>query len=509
MPSLSNIPEPTTAYRPEADASPAPTVPLIAGTTDANALSDPTHQGPGNRTLPTDTDQPQHQIDGVSCVLLLLIAGALLRVVLSYFGPMQGISEAGVQALIDSGRSALAGNPADAFPLFDVVCVGVSVVGVPDWFGVAVGSLLTLAAVPAAYFIGHATTRRRAAGVLAAALLAVHPAVLASANALSATALAMSLVTIGLALVCHSAKRGTPAAAGGAVALALAGLAAPLCWVVALCASPLAARLAWKDGPRRSLGLALTVLVLGVGPVLAYRAAFFGPSPEALLAEFASTPLASEPPPAIDRLLITMTDPSLAELGEALNLPLGDAGRLAVFKTAAPVPEERRDVVADVLADAWLLLNAGLAGLATVSMGVMLVRRRVIELLVLATPLGAAAFVTLPPGETIKLPMIALLGVLSVGLISVRPTKEVNEERLAAKAAKKAAKAVAKEEKERAKQERELNKYKGGMYAFDKPSRREKKQRDKQHTQAHEPAEPTAILTERVADDSSAPARPI
>ncbi len=507
MPSLSNIPEPTTGYRPD-DNPPAPQAALQTLDAQADAstnkhASDPVDPG----------DEPQQQIDSVSCLLLLLIAGGLLRLVLGLFGPMQGTDPDRLQALAEQGRLAFTSNPSNAFPVPGLLAAGLSTAGASGWVMVAIGSLLTLAATPAAYVIGRAATGRRIAGILAAALITVHPAVLMIANTLSGTAVALSLVTIGLALALHSAKRGYGFALAGGMTLALAGLAAPLCWVVAVLAGPFVGHVNQHHGTRRALLHAATVFVLALGPIAGYRAATHGMSADVMLVEFRDTADTESDLPALDRTLITLTDSSLTELGEALHLPIGDAGHLTRNAINAGRPAATTaDPVANALADGWLLMNMALAALATVSVGVMLVRRRLVETLVLATPLIALGFASVPPGEVLRLPMITLLGVLAAGLLCNRPVPLIDEEARSERAARRAAKLAEKEEKERARQERGAAQQAEDLYAFDKPDRRAKRARAKQARQAKtspEPEQPNGILTERVADESSVPARPI
>jgi len=508
MRSLSNIPEPTTAMRAD-DAEPAPQTTVQTLELRAKQQAPP-KQIDTSRAHPPE-EEPQQQIDGVSCLLLLLIAGALLRLVLGFFGPLQGVDSNAFHALAQQGRQAFGEQPADAYPLPGLVAAALSTAAVPGWVMVLIGSLLTLAAVPAAYVIGRAATGRRAAGVLAAALIAVHPGVLTASNTLSGTAIALGLLTLGLALSLHAAKRGLGFAIGGGLMLALAGLAAPLLWIVAALAGPFAGHAALKHGTAKALTYAAVITTLALGPIVGYRAFAYGPTTDALLVEFSANPgYAGSDRPATDRLLITLTDPSLAELGAALRLPLGDAGKLAAntIQVGDRVPT-KPDPVADALADGWLLMNAALAALAAVSVGVMLARRRYVETAVLAAPLLAFAFVHAVPGETLRLPMIALVGVLAAGLLANKPVVEIDEQALAKRAQRKAARQAAKEEKEQARQQRELEKHKGGLYAFDKPTRKEKKARKKQMQQQAEPATKPGILTERVADDSPIPARPI
>jgi len=135
---------------------------------------------------------------------------------------------------------------------------------------------------------------------------------------------------------------------------------------------------------------------------------------------------------------------------------------------------------------------------------VMLVRRRVVEALSLALPLIAIGFCVLPPSEALRLPMIAFVGVLAAGLLATRPTPAVTAEE---RAAKRAAKLAAQEEKQRARQERHLAKHKDSLYAFDKPSRRERKRLKQLEAK---PAEvPAGVQSQRMVEDTPLPGRPI
>lgn len=503
MTNLSNIPEPTSGYRLPDDEPQTHVLPLaVAVHTDSGEPTSPFEQ------QAEDQDQPDQQIDLASCLLLLLIAGGLLRAVLGFFGPLQGVSHFTSQHVNERAEQLFNGAPVNAYPLFDALSAGAALTGAAEWVVVAIGSLLTLASVPAAYVVGRALTGRRIAGLIAAALLAIHPAVLANANTLSPTALAMSLVTIGLALACHASKKGLPFAIGGGLCLGLAGLAAPLCWVVGLVAAPLIARQNLPKGPAKAIAYAVFVLVLAVTPALAFRAVFIGSDAPSLLTEFdrAASLASTETVPPIDRLLITMTDPSLAELGAALHLPLGNAGQLAAYQNTAPLADREPDVVADILADAWVLMNASLAGLAAVSAGVMIARRRYFETLLLTAPVMAITLSALPPGEVLRLPMIAMIGVLAVGLLSSRPVSHITDEQ---RAEKLAAKQAAKDEKQRAKQNRLLDKHKDTLYAFDKQDRRKKPRHKTNKAQPAEASIVTSVLSENVTDETPVHSRPI
>lgn len=463
MHSLSAIPEPcNNAPKPEAIDAPiqlpmAAVIDAPLGRPGMNAAQPAKYDG--------DTDQ---QVDNLAVLLVLLIAGALLRIVLGLLGPLQGINPSLVQHTQQRGSDILSGDATTAYPLVDLLALGLSSIGLPAWLLVVVGSLLTLFAVPGAYLIGRTLTGRPAAGIVAAAIIAVHPAVLTAANSFSTSAIALGLVTLGVALLCQLEKRGPLMAWAGGITLGLAGLAAPLCWLVGLLAGPVAYKLYRKAGAGKALGMGLLVTTLALAPAAAYRTATLGYDATALFTERSQSATSDNTPGPLDQLLVAMTATSFQQLGEAMHLPLGDAGRLKINYTTEPTTSKNRDVVADTLADGWLLINAALAGLAAISAGVMLARRRLAETLLLALPLVAIAFTTLPPTEALRLPMIALVGVLATGLLATRSVPVIDE---AAQEAKRLAKLAKREAKERAKQDRELEKHKQSLYAFDQPEK--------------------------------------
>lgn len=450
-----------------------------------------------------DTDE---HVDSIAMLLVLLIAGALLRVVLGLLGPLQGIGPAQVALAQEHGKAILANETQTAYPLFDLLAHGIGTTGLPAWVIVLLGSLLTLASIPAAFVIGQTLTGRRAAGIVAAAIVALHPAVLTAANSYNSAAIAIGLITLGLASLCFIERKGALVATIGGVLLGLAGLAAPLCWLVGVLAGPMTYKLARRRGAMNAMGLAVMVTLLAAAPTATYRAVFFGVETNALLTEWQSDNAAEHMPGPMDRMLVTMTHPSFSELGEAMHLPMGDAGRLKVNSVGTQTTQADRDVVADTLADGWLLLNAALAGLAAISIGVMLARRRFAETIVLAIPLAALALTNLPPGEALRLPMIALVGILATGLFAKRSVPYIDEE---AREAKRLAKLAKRDAKEQAKQQRALAKHKDSLYAFDQPTRADTRRESKQAEPTQ--AEPTqsAIITEHQDEPPALSARPI
>ena len=500
MHSLSSIPEPcNNAPKPEAEEAPHQ-LPMTAlteaplGRPGTNAAAPEKSEG--------DADQ---QVDHLAILLVLLIAGALLRVVLGLLGPLQGIAPALVQQAEQNGSDVLSGDTTHAYPIVDLMALGIGSVGMPAWLLVVIGSLMTLLAVPAAYIIGRALTGRPAAGIVTAAIIAVHPAVLTAANSYSATAIALGLVTLGLAMLCMIEQRGSIMAWVGGILLGLAALAAPLCWLVGALAGPLVWKMSRKKGASKAFGAGLLVTVLALTPVAAYRTIVLGHDASSIITERSQPSADANTPGPLDQLLVAMTGTSFQQLGDAMHLPLGDAGRLKINYAPQPSTATDRDVVADTLADGWLLINAALAGLAAISMGVMLARRRFAETLLLAVPLAAIAFTTLAPTEALRLPMIALVGVLATGLLATRSVPFVDEE---AREAKRLAKLAKREEKERARQERELAKHKDSLYAFDKHEKPKKPGKRAPGEPAVE-STPQAILTQHEEETPPLSARPI
>ena len=492
MPALSNIPEPTTAYRPDPETTPQHTVPLSLRADS----SEP------NRPHSTPEKQPDHQTDSTTWLILLFVAGGVLRIVLGLLGPIQaGLAEAQMHHLSDRAQAIGSGTALDAFALFDLLAGSALMAGIPGSVLIIFGTLLSLAAIPAAYVVGQTLTGRNTPGVLAGAVLALHPAVLTASISLTATSFALSLSMIGLALICSSTKRSTGHVIGGALLLGLAGLLAPLCWVIGLVAAPLAGRLGMQHGLIKAALHSTLVLLFAVGPVVGYRAFALGTQPDALLVEFVSSDHDAIAFTPTSRWLINVSDASLTELGDALMLPLEDAGKLTI-NTAEVKTNRQPDPVADLLADAWVLMNTALACLAFVSAGVMLIRGRWIQTLALALPIAALAFCVLPPGESLRLPMIGLIGALSLGLLASRPITELDDEALAKRTAKQVAKLAAKEEKQRAKEEKRSSKQLAKLYAFDPPQ-------PPKASQATQESQSPGILTERIADASPLPARPI
>ncbi|MEO0476474.1 MAG: hypothetical protein AAF085_10980, partial [Planctomycetota bacterium] len=198
MQSLEAIPEPSNNAPPQEPTDDTPAH-LPMGVAGEQAMGRP---GLSSEAKQTTADHDQ-QVDYLAVLLVLLIAGALLRLVLGLLGPLQGINPTVIEQAQQSGGDILAGESSNAFPLMDLMAHGIGLAGLPAWVIVLLGSVLTMLAVAGAYAVGRTLTGRPAAGIVAAAIVALHPAVLTAANSFNSTAIALGLVTLGLAVICQ------------------------------------------------------------------------------------------------------------------------------------------------------------------------------------------------------------------------------------------------------------------------------------------------------------------
>lgn len=513
MTSLSDIPEPTTAFSAESSDD----LGVEVGHAVPLGLYSKSDEARVTQEVP---DDPEHQIDSATFLMLLLIGGGLLRMVLMLLGPIQvGGIDAGIQRITTDFASLASdrGASAEAFVLYGLLADVLVDLGSPSWVLLAIGVGLSLLAIPAAYAVGRSLTGRRAPGILAATLVAFHPAVLTSAIRIGPEAIALGLGTVGLAMVCLSASRRTRDAAAGALLIALAGLTAPMCWLLGVVAGAVILKRYREADRREAWWVCAMTVCLSIGPVAGYRAYAFADHPEGLLVEWSGDVpgRASDAAelPVVNRWLITMTYTSIDRLGQALDLPLTEAGHFSFDQPEATGGE--RDPVADALADGWLLINAALGCMAALSLGVMVCRRRVVESVALMLVLGGFAFSTLPPGELLRLPMIALVGVAALGLVASRPV--ISDRVLQARFERRASRLAEKEERQRATAERRSQKQLAKLYAFDEADAASEKRSPgllraigsdaKNRTSA--PSVGSGVLTQRVADEPTIPSRPI
>ena len=89
--SISAIPEPSN-NAPKTDAPEAAHQPLSAVASGATRPIEPVGRG-----APPPSPDAEEQIDSIAVLLVLLIAGALLRLVLGLLGPLQGLASQPVQ----------------------------------------------------------------------------------------------------------------------------------------------------------------------------------------------------------------------------------------------------------------------------------------------------------------------------------------------------------------------------------------------------------------------------
>ena len=107
--SLSAIPEPSN-NAPDTAAPDTPQVPLATAASEGRLAPVETAD---LTTKKLDADQ---QVDGIAVMLVLLIAGALLRLVLGLLGPLQGINAAAAEQAQQQGKAVLANESNNAWP---------------------------------------------------------------------------------------------------------------------------------------------------------------------------------------------------------------------------------------------------------------------------------------------------------------------------------------------------------------------------------------------------------
>lgn len=444
MPSLHTIPEPSVAHRPSIEEAPA---------RPSTGLARPAEAGGEHRH--EKAEEFDEAVGVATWLIVLMFCGAALRLVLTYLGPAQA-SGGELGLLADQWRAALAG-PGQAGvsgPAYALSAWSVHTVGLPGWVLIAIQCLAGVAAIPATYIVGHTMTGRRSAGLLAAALVALHPGMLTWSIAYHPAALAAALAAIGLAVLCHEKTRGFATAWLGALLLGIAALAAPVALIVGVAA---AIWCALNSPVKRGLSLSLTVAVLGIAPALAWGQWQGG---MALHTESVS--------PASEARTITdgwarHTAPSIASLGEGLNVDLQAHGGL--MRIAQPGGVDAADGIEPVgyLGDAWMAFNALIAAASIVSLGLLLRRRRWASVAALSAAGVLLASAMLPAGEAQRLPLMVLLAVGASGFLSAAPplryTAEEREQRRIEKEEKNAAKLEARFARQKAKSD---------IYAFDR-----------------------------------------
>ncbi|XAL98848.1 glycosyltransferase family 39 protein [Phycisphaeraceae bacterium D3-23] len=490
MSSIHNIPEPTTGYRPVVDESaPAPTG--VPG-------ADPLVRRP-DCAGQEDTSRPATEVDeelgSKTWVVMLTLSGLLLRGLLLYFG-LLGIDSDAAAAWATQGSELTQHGPAaldGQLPIYPLVMAGLSAVGIPLGVMSIVQALLGVLAIPAAYAVAKKLTGRDLAGVGAAALMALHPGVLAWTTAAAPGGLGCALVVIGLYLLLKTEKNGETNAWPAGVLFAIAALTAPAAWLIGLGAA--CGCVAQGDAKKRIISAAI-VLTLSVGPIAAWSA---------LYGQGLTQPLATAQTSTALPHLAALTDQSLNELGNQLRFemqPNGILTRIAEGRTTVPI---ERDPVADAIGDGWVALNAAILVAAAVSLALLLVRRRFAAAAMLSIPLLVLLATGLPLGEPHRMALFGPLAILAFGGLCTHAAAHLTAEEREALLQEKE---LNRQQKLEAKQQHREKKY--GLYAFDKPKKRKAAKKLKTKPGADAELSPDAShALAGTADTEPAMSRPI
>ncbi|MEM6459115.1 MAG: hypothetical protein AAF710_06960 [Planctomycetota bacterium] len=334
--------------------------------------------------------------------------------------------------------------------------------------------------VPLVYGVGVGLVGRKAPAALAAALVALHPAMILAPSTLAADAVVVVLVLAGLYGVARAETRGFRGAFGGGLSLGVASLFAPaMLWL-----SPIAA--GWMVlGERRVRSAMLAAVMLlgtavpaglwmtrntdqGFGPWITTGPAFdrlfgtlataqdplAGPhaydTKQKLLGEFrtyvnsadhAETPtLELLETHSRDRLsadlvgtLQTAVPATAPKLGldhsldlafARLGLTYEPAGYAAAWLGESIDPAATPDPVTEWVVNGWVGLNAALVVAAAVGGVLMLWRRRWAGLVLMLMVGGYFVYLgTAGPSETLRLPLLGLQALMVTAILAPGPLK--------------------------------------------------------------------------------------
>lgn len=505
MPSIANIPEPTSAYRPIDTDQPIEHAPLGVRPTMESASSG------------RERESDEQSI--VSWMMVIVGGGLLMRVGMLYFGALREVPTAAIAPWHDLGQSLMQDPAAaqTAWPVFALLAAGTEQLGLPGWFVVLIGLLLTAAAIPATYALGKHLTGSVTAGLIASAVVGFHPAALAAAGVYGPMAFSLALTVIGLSLIALASQRGPAAALSGAIVLGIAVLTAPLAWAVV----PLAGVLAGQAQSIR-VGLARAVLVLAIvtGPAIGWFA-LTGQNPLLPANSLSAWPAAGSVPAVAEtaqagfseKMLYAAGNHSLPQLGQALHAQIIGDGPLTRTLNPNLTGLAQPDAVADTIGDGWVVLNLILLLAAAASAAVMALRGRGVLALALTLPLLALILSSPLLGESGRVGMLGVQAALALGFLAARPAARYTEQELAEREAIQLARREAKEQARLAKIEKK-SLSKADIYAFDKNDRRKPAERRSDLSRAgaadrrKDPAV-TVITSERTLDDAAPMGRPI
>lgn len=497
MPLIANIPEPTTGFRP---------VPVEA------AGHSPLGMRPILSAHETDRRDEATESNVLAWLTVFTGGGLMLRLMLFYFGPWREVGDAAAQ-WVGLGATLMRDPAAagSAWPGFAVLASSADQIGLPSWAVVLLGLLLTVAAIPAGYTLGHRLTDSPITGLVTAALLAFHPAALTAAGLYGPESYALSVVTLGLALVAISPQRGTLCALMGAALVGLAAITAPLVWT----AIPVAGLLAAKAKPiRTALLRAGLVLLIALAPAATWHATTgdLALAPPHADTEASAVARAGHTP-LNEQLLYAASNHSLPKLGAMLHAEIIGDGPLTRTLNPTLTGQAAADPVADTIGDGWVVLNLLMLLAAGASAGLLAARRRWVTAGALLLPLAVLMLGSPMLGEPGRVVVLCLQGVLVGGMFAARAVPRLSEQERADLAAQQLAKREAKDQAKLAKAEQ---KARTDIYAFDRGARQGKTDRrtdvsrvgdDDRRAEPTQP--PILITTERTIEPEMPMGRPI
>ncbi len=336
------------------------------------------------------------------------------------------------------------------------------------------------ACVPVVYRVGLALIGRKMPSALAAAAVALHPALILSPATLAADAIVVLLVLLGLFGVAHAEQRGFRSAIGGGLALGSAALFTPmLAWLSPL----LAAWMIISERRIKAVGLAVVLMAgtalpvgawmmhnddMGYGPTLSARPAMdrlfgtlaaaqdpaLGPynldsnrekmeafkqyatAPEhaqthtlVLLDHFGKDQLSGQFTATLGRAVQATAlkfalDHSLDQAYARLGIEYTPAGYAAQLMGEDVASATTPDAATEWVVNAWVALNAAMVAGMTLGATLMLWRRRWAGLMLMVIVMGFFLILaTSGPSETLRLPLIGLQALMITAIFAPGPLR--------------------------------------------------------------------------------------
>ncbi|MEO0514902.1 MAG: hypothetical protein AAF086_06355 [Planctomycetota bacterium] len=340
--------------------------------------------------------------------------------------------------------------------------------------------VLGAACVPVVYRVGLGLIGRKMPSALAAALVALHPALILSPATLAADTIVVLLVLLGLFGVAHAEQRGFRSAIGGGLALGSAAMFAPmLAWLSPL----LAGWMIISERRLKAVGLAVVLMAgtalpvgawmmhnndMGYGPYLSARPAMdrlfgtlaaaedpaLGPynldsnrekmeafkqyatAPERaetntlkLLDQFGKEQLTPQLTTTLGRAVQATAlkfalDHSLDQAYARLGIEYTPAGYAAQLMGEDVASATSSDAATEWVVNVWVALNAAMVVGMVLGATLMLWRRRWAGLVLMMMVIGFYLLLaTSGPSETLRMPLIGLQALMVTAIFAPGPLR--------------------------------------------------------------------------------------